>query len=89
MTRRPTRAQLADEHTLDWLAERDAAETQPCPRPPRGCGVAAGQTCQNPYSRLPLRGPPAHPARILAAARAAAARTRARIPHPRDRSPAA
>lgn len=88
--RRPTRAELADHYALDWLAEREAAETQPCPPAPRGCGVPAGRTCRSPLGR-PLLGPPAHPARIHAAARAAAAaRRRPRPPSPtRDRSNAA
>jgi hypothetical protein len=68
---RPTRDQLADHHRQEWLCERDTAETVPCPPRPKGCGVAAGQTCVSAVGGRPLQGPPAHGARIrLAAAHA-------------------
>lgn len=71
---RLTRAQLADHHRVQWLADRDAAEAVPCPPKPRGCGVAAGQTCRNVHTGQPLTGPPAHLVRIRDAAAAARAR---------------
>lgn len=88
-TRRPTRAQLADHYRQEWLCERATAETAPCPPPPRGCGTPTGQTCVNPHTGHPLAGPPAHAARIRAAATAAAAQERPTSPGPLLRSPAA
>lgn len=58
-------------------AMKELAETVPCPGPPRGCGVPAGEEC---VSRLRGRNPkplihlPAHPSRI------ALARYRSQLP---------
>lgn len=71
---RLTRAQLADHHRLQWLADRDAAEALPCPPKPRGCGAPPGQTCTNVHTGRPLAGQPAHLVRIRAATAAARAR---------------
>jgi hypothetical protein len=66
---RLTRAQLADWYRLEWLAERELAETVDC----TDCPAVAGMTCVNRFSGRPLTGPPAHPARIR----------RATVPAPR------
>lgn len=65
MTRRPRRNRTP---SLDFLADRDQAETVPCPT----CQAPAGHTCTRPEPHtgrpVPLVNLPAHPARITAAA---------------------
>lgn len=65
MSRRPTRAQLADRARQDWLCERAEAELEAC----EYCDAAEGVTCRNPLTGLPLYGLPAHGVRIAARAR--------------------
>ncbi|WP_425296598.1 zinc finger domain-containing protein [Nocardia abscessus] len=52
---------------MDWLIQRDHAETVPCP----DCGEPSGVTCSRPEPhtgrRLPLENLPAHTGRIRAA----------------------
>ncbi|MFI7527517.1 hypothetical protein [Nocardia salmonicida] len=64
MTRRPRRNRTP---SLDFLADRDQAETVPCTT----CNAAAGQTCTRPEPHtghpVPLVNLPAHTARIQAA----------------------
>lgn len=67
MSRRPTRAELADHYRREWLQEREDAQVVPCPH----CRAAAGTPCQNPITGRPLDRAPAHPARIRARARTA------------------
>lgn len=52
---------------LELMADRELAERVPCPDPPLGCGVSAGQTCINPLTGKPPRYP-AHRAREQLAA---------------------
>lgn len=52
---------------------REDAEQHPCERPPRGCGVPAGETCRvvdhhgNVHPDVPLGRQPAHMGRLRAA----------------------
>jgi hypothetical protein len=48
-------------------ADRDRAETVPCPDRPRGCAMPAGTTCRNLTTGEPLEHQPAHFARLRAA----------------------
>ena len=52
---------------LTDLADRDQAETVPCPEPPRGCSAPAGATCRNLTTGDELEHQPAHAARLRAA----------------------
>ncbi|MCF7550993.1 hypothetical protein [Pseudonocardia sp. WMMC193] len=76
--RRPTRAELAAHYAREWLAERDAAQTVPCPT----CGVDVDETCQHLDGSGPLDRQPAHYRRIRAAADLAATRRTATGPRP-------
>lgn len=60
MTRRLSRADVAREHTLEWLMQRDDAERRPC----ETCRAAAGVTCANVHTGRPLTWQPAHDARL-------------------------
>ena len=61
MTRhRPSRAQLTDLSTLEWMQERHDAETETCPT----CRARPAQTCLNVHTGRPLSWQPAHLARI-------------------------
>lgn len=51
----------------DDQADRDRAETVPCPDRPLGCGMPAGTVCRNLHTGLPLERIPAHAARLRAA----------------------
>jgi len=62
MSRRPTRADLARHYSLEWLQEREDAQTEPCP----DCRAPAGTPCHNPITGRPLDRSPAHPGRIRA-----------------------
>lgn len=73
---RPTHADIADHYRLEWLCERDDAETVPCPPAPYGCGQPAGKHCVNPITGRELNAP-AHGARIRAA------RLARQVPSPR------
>ncbi|MFR9807097.1 hypothetical protein ACL02T_33090 [Pseudonocardia sp. RS010] len=70
---RPTRAQTRDRHRLEWLCEREDAQTVPCP----DCHAPSGSTCTHPTGQ-PLVRAPAHPGRIRA--------RRAASPPPEQRS---
>lgn len=50
---------------LDGLADREQAETVPCPL--LACPAAAGETCRNLLTGEPLGHLPAHQARLVAA----------------------
>jgi hypothetical protein len=63
--RRLTRAQLTAQASLEWLQEREDAQTVPCP----GCLAPSQVTCRNPITGEPLQRFPAHPARITLRAR--------------------
>ncbi len=67
-TRRLTRADVAREHTLEWLMAREDAETRWCPT----CRTAPGVTCINVRTGGPLEGQPAHMSRLYPAQRSAA-----------------
>lgn len=75
MTRHPTHAQLAHQHSLEWLQEREDAQTEPCP----DCHAPTGTACTNPITGLPLGRAPAHHGRIRA--RATTARRRSEQRH--------
>ena len=49
------------------LANRDRAETVPCPEPPRGCSAPAGETCRNLTTGAELAHQAAHNVRLRAA----------------------
>lgn len=74
MSRRPTTAQLAHQRSLEWLQEREDAQTEPCP----DCGAPAGTACTNPRTGQPLGRAPAHPGRIRARATTARRRSEQR-----------
>lgn len=52
---------------LDDQADRERAETVPCPDRPRGCGMPAGTMCRNLITGQPLEHLAAHAARLAAA----------------------
>lgn len=64
MARRPRRTRTP---ALDFLLERDLAETVPC----RDCGAAIGETCTRPAPHTgtpePLTNLPAHHTRLRTA----------------------
>jgi hypothetical protein len=67
--RRPTRAQLADLRYLEWLQEREDAQTERC----ETCQAPPGETCRNLVTGRPLDREPAHLTRIRRRARTPAA----------------
>lgn len=52
---------------LQDQADREVAETVPCPDRPHGCGRPAGTACRNLHTGEPLERIPAHAARLAAA----------------------
>ncbi|MBU8834452.1 zinc finger domain-containing protein [Mycolicibacterium goodii] len=54
----------------EWKRLRELANTVPCPLPPKGCGMTAGQTCVTRFTGekpARLKNLPAHPSRIALA----------------------
>lgn len=69
--RRPTTAQLADLRYLEWLQEREDAETEQCTT----CQAPPGETCRNLVTGERLSREPAHLTRIRRRAQARQAPT--------------
>lgn len=81
-TRRLSRADVTREHTLDWLMQREDAETRIC----ETCHAAAGVTCRNVHTGQPITLWPGHIARLHLTTSAPPALPRPAVPGPRDPS---
>ncbi|QJY46676.1 hypothetical protein [Pseudonocardia broussonetiae] len=72
---------------LDDVADREQAETVPCPDRPRGCGARPDEPCRNLHTGGPLQHLPAHAARLAAAGVRHAPLDPREITSPHERTP--